>query len=522
MKVKKFQLIAVFLMVIAISIVLAGSRHTFGQEGVGNLFLPVLMKPDSEEHQLAVKFAPILMFDRAHKGLPMSAEDYFQEMLNVPGVSPMTEGDKINWVAERYPQPNPPFVDPHFGEGEPSNYLTIQTADVDGDGRDELLARQGDGMWTYRWTGNSWQLMASGDPPFTDADWGEGEASNYSTIQTADVDGDGRDELLARWTDGMKAYRWTGTSWLLASVSRRTYLCGRDDCQYGMANNDFQSLKDGKVPTYYQVIYNTDGRARITYWWFYGWQPHCNPGMPPAIPYDGKDGAHHGDWEHVVITTTPDREAVEWVTYYFHGAWYTRHDPSPGFPPEGDRWVVLVGKLGHGSYHNQINQGTGVLTPYHCCEYADYRNPISTTIWRETNLNLVNLDENSESWMLADRIGKPYEYEGQMYEIAGWLWGPIHASCNVTVIECVEWEHETAVGTHPTVDGPDDDWKLQSCGGVGCGTDKCENDFLDLPYTYPVFLNQSWPWDTGLTNFISFIEQTNSCRTQQLRSSAVR
>jgi hypothetical protein len=64
----------------------------------------------------------------------MSAEVYFREMMNVPGVSPVIEGDTIYWQAERYPAPDGLFPDA-LGWDYSQYYSTIQAADIDGDGQ---------------------------------------------------------------------------------------------------------------------------------------------------------------------------------------------------------------------------------------------------------------------------------------------------------------------------------------------------------------------------------------------------
>ena len=99
------------------------------------------------------------------------------------------------------------------GWNEPQYYSTIQTADVDGDGRAELLARSSQGMELWRWTGTDWKELKGGSPAFSDkSDWDRPQY--YRTIQTGDIDGDGADELLARSSAGMSAYKWNGTGWL--------------------------------------------------------------------------------------------------------------------------------------------------------------------------------------------------------------------------------------------------------------------------------------------------------------------
>jgi hypothetical protein len=87
----------------------------------------------------------------------------------------------------------------------PGYYQTIQTADVDGDGTAELLARGGDGLHTWRW-GDGW-TEAGPVLSLSDAN-GWDKPQHWLTIQTADVDGDGTAELLARGIDGLHTWRW--------------------------------------------------------------------------------------------------------------------------------------------------------------------------------------------------------------------------------------------------------------------------------------------------------------------------
>ena len=120
-----------------------------------------------------------------------------------------------------------PFQD-DAGWHDPDHYATIHSADIDGDEVDELLGRGYYGMVAYRLNGASWELVAGGGP-FPDEE-GWDEAKHYATIHSADIDGDGVDELLGRGTGGMEAWRfdvgskiWTpvagggpvadGTSW---------------------------------------------------------------------------------------------------------------------------------------------------------------------------------------------------------------------------------------------------------------------------------------------------------------------
>jgi hypothetical protein len=327
------------------------------------------------------KFAPVLYFDRAHKGLPMSAQVYFETMMS--------------------PRINSPYP--------------------------------GQITWTTPW---------------------DGPCGKPGVIRVP----------------------------------------GRDESNCGMHNNDLTPLTNGEVPTYYKVISDIDsdvptgpkGRLRIAYWWFYGFQRYCN-----SVVCDGSSGEHHGDWEYIIVTTDPDRSRADAVTYGFHGDWYTRQ--WGGFDRVGDRPVVYVGKVGHGCYHGQGNQGFGddgiSLWPYYCCEYADWRDPTENSKWYNAYDNLVSL-RGSEPWMLADRIGSLYEYYGVEFIISHWRWGP-HISYKGW---WCKWVHLDACGNHPTI--APFDWTISSCDGVGCGTSKCEGE-IDKDYDEPAYYNEGWPWEGG-------------------------
>lgn len=91
-------------------------------------------------------------------------------------------------------------------------YTTIQAADIDGDGAAELIGRSSVGIDTYRWSGSAWTQLASGAPDFGDGN-GWDKEEYYSTIQTGDIDGDGAAEMLARAADGIETYKWSGSAW---------------------------------------------------------------------------------------------------------------------------------------------------------------------------------------------------------------------------------------------------------------------------------------------------------------------
>jgi len=180
------------------------------------------------------------------------------------------------------------------------------------------------------------------------------------------------------------------------------------------SNTDRASLKNGSIPVYYQVrAVGPKAQVRIRYWWFFGYQEQCNA-------FGG--GKHHGDWEGVMVTLKEDLSGVAAVTYWLHGDHYTRNVASKGIcSPAGSgrcggsrgfdaivdgRPGVWVGKVGHGSYHDSNSRGPGG-----CGYWSEWRNPASQADRMDTQLNLVDLDGNSEPWMIGN-------------ETATFSWGP--------------------------------------------------------------------------------------------------
>src|SRR5206468_1397275 len=104
-----------------------------------------------------------------------------------------------------------PFYGPAFSDASgwagPHYYATIRCADIDGDGRAELLARSGVGIHVYKCdpASHTWAQLPDG-PALSDAS-GWSNAQYYATIQYADVDGDGRAELIARGSVGIHVYK---------------------------------------------------------------------------------------------------------------------------------------------------------------------------------------------------------------------------------------------------------------------------------------------------------------------------
>ncbi|WES63272.1 VCBS repeat-containing protein [Microbacter sp. GSS18] len=100
----------------------------------------------------------------------------------------------------------------------PSSYETIQTADLDGDGRAEVFGRDKHGIVAYGTDAPSgWEPLRAltGDFGDTDPDHWASSAAYYATIRAADIDGDGQAEILGRGVHGMHVWALTnsGQKW---------------------------------------------------------------------------------------------------------------------------------------------------------------------------------------------------------------------------------------------------------------------------------------------------------------------
>lgn len=134
-------------------------------------------------------------------------------------------------------------------------YSTIQTADTNGNGRAELLVRAGDGLdiWGFD-SSNNWQQLSK-IVDFSNAN-GWAKPAYYSTIQSADMNGDGIVEILGRGATGLSIWSRTSASaaWqstLLASLSDELWAQGAyyyDTIQTGFLNGNMQPTVIARGP----------------------------------------------------------------------------------------------------------------------------------------------------------------------------------------------------------------------------------------------------------------------------------
>lgn len=347
------------------------------------------------------RFAPALRFDRAYWGLPMSAQRWFDEML-CSGEIPYDAADGYDYLA-------------CSNKIMEYGFLVYCLDDI---------TRNLCEIPRYVW----------GNPPPAGAGPGSKIPQAHTPLRALvdserSCDPRSPEGLCCQWEIFHAGWSCTdSTTW------------GTEGPQGGP-----------DVPTYYTVMSNAQtGALRIVYWWYYGYQPPCNwTGML------GKTGEHVGDWERIMVTTTPDRSAVDAVTYFQHGGWYTRWRSLDGFQLVGERPVVYVGKANHGSYHNQRGGcgGGGISC---CCYWWDPRNPptladgsVDPEYEWDTSTHLVSL-RGDEPWMVFERGAAP---SGS--PIADWRWGPSVGICGEGAGgSCLDKKWVTAISGHPTLFAP--------------------------------------------------------------------
>ncbi len=94
------------------------------------------------------------------------------------------------------------FSNANSWSASPSYYETIQFADLDGDGRDDVCARGSTGIYCARSTGSQFGTASQWHGNFRDS-YGWGAEKYWQTIQLGDLNGDGRADLCGRGTAGV-------------------------------------------------------------------------------------------------------------------------------------------------------------------------------------------------------------------------------------------------------------------------------------------------------------------------------
>ena len=131
------------------------------------------------------------------------------------------------------------------GWNDSSNYSTLRLADVTGDGKADLCARSNSSFVCWPWTGASFATKSIPGPAMADAD-GWNQDGWYSTLRMADVTGDGKADLCARNTSGLSCWasdgaglttlikgpKWGGVDWENPAVYG-TLFAGGPRCHKG-------------------------------------------------------------------------------------------------------------------------------------------------------------------------------------------------------------------------------------------------------------------------------------------------
>ena len=145
---------------------------------------------------------------------------------------------------------------------------------------------------------------------------------------------------------------------------------------YPSSKNDGRCIThlNQKAPVYVQVN-KCSGYTVYTYWLWYGKQKPCIAVF---------DKGHGNDWERVSVYVK--QSSVKKVLFHQHGGHYTRVRGS--FEIVGERPVVYIGKVAHGSYHSGCDgkcsfyefimygcYGSLNFCPGGCGYWDDYRNP---------------------------------------------------------------------------------------------------------------------------------------------------
>lgn len=100
----------------------------------------------------------------------------------------------------------------------PQHYGTILMGDADGDGISELIARGVQGIETFRWDETLRQWVSAGGSTAL-SDPSFENVSQYATLQMTDLHGNGKQLLVVRAASGMQALEWKDKGWVLVHSS---------------------------------------------------------------------------------------------------------------------------------------------------------------------------------------------------------------------------------------------------------------------------------------------------------------
>ena len=229
----------------------------------------------------------------------------------------------------------PTFVLPSWGDAggwkDPSQYSTIQLADIDGDGADELLGRTPAGLAVHKFdtTYGEWRPQVNADnvpvilsefanPPYLTTanpnppatDWTQ--PWYYDTIQTADIDGQPGEEILGRSSAGMIVFKYTaGASGQAGSWSQLSS-SGPFSDNDGFVNNPstYTTIQTGDLDGNgdYELIGRTSSGLEAYDWTGSSWS--SLPGIPFLSDRNGFNQAQYYADIQVSNWTTGPRDNV--------------------------------------------------------------------------------------------------------------------------------------------------------------------------------------------------------------------
>lgn len=231
---------------------------------------------------------------------------------------------------------------------DPSAYSTIQTGDIDGDGADELIGRGPLGVEAFdfdRSTGQWLPLYRQPSPALTDED-GWNQPAYYATIQLADVNGDGADELLARAADGLHAWQFNPATAAWEELDTLTELSDAEG--WGSSPAYYETIQAGNVfgSKAEEVVARAADGMRVWSLTEVGWIKYTHRG-----PFADADGWTRPEYFKTInvdpglIDNAGEYEVI-WaraaggiVFHRFTGSGWTRYErPMPQFSDRNNDW----------------------------------------------------------------------------------------------------------------------------------------------------------------------------------------
>lgn len=267
------------------------------------------------------------------------------------------------------------------GWDRPEYYSTIRCADIDGDGKKEILVRGATGIIAYHYdtdaSGNAtfYAMSVVNSPNFVDASngiWTSPEC--YSTIHFGDIDGDGSEELIARDWGGITTWKYFSYGphageWMhIAGATSNIRNPGwTDDGTDGNGN----AVADSNGTKWDQVEYYSTIRLVRTHpdTRTYLANPHCSP------TYDGSGGARQGPYATLI-----GRDMYGVQTWRYQQSTNTRED--------GGSWVATAAPMPDFTSTNadaDYLNGYAYLTSYWGLSNGDLRNNYNNTDWGDSD-----------------------------------------------------------------------------------------------------------------------------------------